>query len=31
MWSSVLLFPQTENEQVWFDGGIIEQLVLKEN
>jgi len=31
MWSSVLLFPQTENEQIWFDGGIIEQLVLKEN
>jgi hypothetical protein len=31
MWSSVLLFPQTVNEQIWFDGGIIEQLVLKEN
>jgi len=31
MWSSVLLFPQTEYEEIWFDGGIIEQLVLKEN
>jgi hypothetical protein len=31
MWSSALIFPQTENEQVLFDGGIIEQLVLKEN
>lgn len=30
MWSSALLNPKTEEEQVLFDGGIIEQLVLKE-
>ena len=31
MWSSLLLFPQTDNEQIWFDGGIIEHLKLVEN
>ncbi len=31
MWSSAILNPKTEDEQVLFDGGIIEQLVLKEN
>lgn len=31
MWSSALLHPKTENEQVLFDGGIIEQLVLNES
>ena len=31
MWSSAILNPKTEVEQVLFEGGIIEQLVLKEN
>ena len=31
MWASALLHPKTENEQVLFDGGIIERVVLKEN
>jgi len=31
MCCSALLFPQTDHEQILFDGGIIEQLKLKEN
>ena len=31
MYSSALIAPRTEGEEIFFDGGIIENLILKEN